>query len=55
MPKKGFAQLAVEAKKTLVIADPLTSTDYDPSIDLSPLPSSLKALICLPVMDRDKL
>ncbi len=52
LPLMGMAFVAMDKKKTLVVADPVNFIEYKPDIDLTPSGGN-PTILCVPIMDRD--
>jgi hypothetical protein len=50
VPIVGLAQYTMEQKKTLLITEPLSYKEYDPSVDLKFEVGSVRPMICVPII-----
>jgi hypothetical protein len=51
--KPSLAHISIEQKKTLVITEPLSYTEYNQVIDIKFDSSNSKPIICIPVFNRE--
>lgn len=50
---RGLAQFSIIQKKTLVVTDPHTNSEYDPVIDMNFKDKEIKPIICVPIFNKD--
>lgn len=53
IPRRGLAQHCISQKKTLVITEPLSYTEYDPLVDIDFRDGVVSPIICVPVFNQE--